>query len=83
MEETFPDAYKIAQVIPLFKGGDKENPSSYRPISLLPTLGKLFEKVISLRTIKFLDKCDLLSKHQFGFRCKFSTEHAITDIYEK
>ena len=36
-----------------------------------------------MRTIKFLDKCDLLSKHQFGFRSKFSTEHAITDIYEK
>ena len=42
-EGTFPDAYKIAQVIPLFKGGDRENPNSYRPISLLPTLGKLFE----------------------------------------
>ena len=82
-EGTFPDVYKIAQVIPLFKGGDKENPNSYRPISLLPTLGKLFEKVLSLRTIKFLDKCDILSQHQFGFRSKFSTEHAITDIYEK
>ena len=80
---VFPDAYKIAQVIPLFKGGDKENPNSYRPISLLPTLGKLFEKVISTRVIKFLDKSNILSKHQFGFRAKFSTEHAITDIHEK
>ena len=35
---TFPDAYKIAQVIPLFKGGDKTNPNSYRPISLPPAI---------------------------------------------
>ena len=77
---VFPDAYKIAQVIPLFKGGDQENPNSYRPISLLPTLGKLFEKILSTRIIKFLDKSDILSKHQFGFRAKFATEHAIADI---
>ena len=58
---VFPDAYKIAQVIPLFKGGDQENenPTSYRPISLLPTLGKLFEKILSTRIIKFLDKSDI------------------------
>ena len=80
---TFPNSYKIAQVIPLFKGGDKESPNSYRPISLLPSIGKLFEKLISLRMVKFLDKFDILSKDQFGFRAKFATEHAITDIHEK
>ena len=37
MEGVFPDCYKIAQVIPLFKGGDKEDRNCYRPISLLPT----------------------------------------------
>ena len=46
---VFPDAYKIAKVIPLFKkGGDKESLDSYRPISLLPALGKLLEKLISV-----------------------------------
>ena len=45
-KNTFPSAYKVAKVIPLFKGGDKENPNCYRPISLLPTLGKLFEKLL-------------------------------------
>ena len=79
----FPGVYKIAQVIPLFKRGDKENPNSYRPISLLPTLGKLFEKLLCLRMINFLNKSNILSKYQFGFRAKFATEHAITDIYEK
>ena len=37
----FPDSYKIAQVIPLFKGGDREDPHCYRPISLLPTISKI------------------------------------------
>ena len=46
-EGVFPKAYKTAQVIPLFKGGDRENVNSYRPISLLPVLGKLLEKLIS------------------------------------
>ena len=80
---TFPDPYKIAQVIPLFKGGDKTNPNSYRPISLLPAIGKLFEKLLAKRLINFLVKYDLFSKHQFGFRAKFSTEYAATDLYEK
>ena len=80
---TFPDDYKIAKVIPLFKGGDKTNPNSYRPISLLPAIGKLFEKLLAKRLINFLVKYELFSKHQFGFRSKFSTEYAATDLYEK
>ena len=79
----FPDVYKIAKVIPLFKGGDKEDMNCYRPISLQPSIGKLFEKVISSRIISYLDQFNLLSPHQFGFRAKFSTEHAVLDIYEK
>ena len=79
----FPDIYKIAQVIPLFKGGDKEDLNCYRPISLLPSIGKLFEKVISIRVTNYLNHFNLLSPHQFGFRENFSTEHAILDIHEK
>ena len=79
----FPESFKIAQVVPLFKGGDKENPTSYRPISLLPALGKLLEKLVSVRTLNFFNENDILSKHQFGFRKSFSTEFAILDIYEK
>ena len=43
----------------------------------------MFEKLLFARTIKFLDKFNILSRHQFGFRSKFATEYAITDIYEK
>ena len=53
---VFPDCFKKAQVVPLFKGGEKDSRSCYRPISLLPALGKLFEKVVSIRTTEFLNK---------------------------
>ncbi len=79
----FPDIYKLAQVIPLYKGGDKENLNSYRPISLLPALGKLLEKIVSSRTVSFFEENDLFSPYQFGFRAKFSTEYTVLDIYEK
>ena len=41
-EGVFPDSFKIAQVIPLFKGGDRQDLNCYRPISLLPTISKEF-----------------------------------------
>ena len=53
---VFPNCFKIAQVVPLFKGGDKENPSCYRPISLLPSLGKLLEKIVSFRALDHLNE---------------------------
>ena len=52
----FPDCFKIAQVVPLFKGGDSENPTCYRPISLLPALGKLLEKLVSVRALNHLNE---------------------------
>ena len=79
----FPDIFKIAQVIPLHKGGDKENCNNYRPISLLPAIGKLFEKLISYRLIHHLDSHNILSHHQYGFRKNYSTELAVNDIHEK
>ena len=82
-EGVFPDSFKIAQVIPLFKGGKKDDRNCYRPISLLPTISKLFEKILARRLIKFLTKYKILSKDQFGFRAKFSTEYAIADIHDK
>jgi len=70
-------------VVPLFKGGDKNDPSCYRPISLLPALGKLLEKVVSTQIVDYLNENNLISSKQYGFREGFSTELAVLDIYEK
>ena len=57
MEEgIFPDMLKTACIIPLYKGEEKSEPTNYRPISLLPIFGKLFEKIIETRLVKFFDK---------------------------
>ena len=82
-QSTFPGLYKVAKVIPLFKGGNREDVNCYRPMSLLPAFGKILEKLISLRTIKYLDENDILSPHQFGFRKNLGTEYAIMDMCEK
>ena len=80
---VFPECFKLAQVTPLFKGGDKSDLGCYRPISLLPAFSKILEKVIQVRMMNFLSENSILSEEQFGFRPKFTTEYAILDIYEK
>ena len=53
-EGFFPVFIKTAKVIPLHKNRNFENPSNYRPISLLSSLGKMFEKVLNTRMVEFL-----------------------------
>ena len=74
---VFPDVLKIARVIPLYKSGDKNEISNYRPISLLPVFSKIFEKLIHSRVEKFLDKHKVIYNKQFGFRKRHSTLHAL------
>ena len=64
----FPDEMKIAKVIPLFKSGDRCTTSNYRPISLLPPLSKIFEKIICEMLSARLEQTILLFDYQFGFR---------------
>ena len=73
----FPDSLKIARVIPLFKSGDRNDITNYRPISLLPVISKIFEKLIHARLISFFEKHDVLYNKQFGFRRRHSTIHAL------
>ena len=74
---------KIAKVIPLFKGGDRHILGNYRPISLLPQFGKIFEKVIAKRLTDFFNANNILTSHQFGFRKSYSTELAAVDVYDQ
>jgi hypothetical protein len=77
---TFPEKLKIARVIPVFKKGDAGEISNYRPISLLSVFDKIFEKIICSKLYKFLNKYNILYKHQYGFRQNHSTTSALTEI---
>ena len=74
---------KIAKVIPLFKSGDRCTTSNYRPISLFPTLSKIFEKIIYEMLSAHLEQNDFLFDYQFGFRKKRSTTLAILDFVKR
>ena len=74
---------KVAEVIPLYKGNEKDNTVNYRPISLLMTISKLLEKIIYKRVFKFLDKYELLYQSQYGFHNQHSCRQAITELTGK
>lgn len=86
-----PTAWKVAEVIMVPKPGkDLNEVSSYRPISLLPLIGKLFEKIIGKRLNSFIERMNLIPSHQFGFRKGHSTieqihriTHDIEEAFEK
>ena len=80
---VFPDKEEIAKVVPHYKSGPQDNPSNYRPISLLSVFGKVMEKLMHSRLYKFLDICDVLHPLQFGFREKHCTDHALISLTKK
>ena len=77
---VFPDNMKLADISPLFKGGNRHVLNNYRPISLLPTISKLLEKLVYARTYNFLDQKNILYNSQYGFCKKHSCEHAVTEV---
>lgn len=77
---VFPDQLKIAKVIPVYKKGSTSEVGNYRPISILPVFSKIFESIINKQLCAYLDKFDVLSKTQFGFRSKHSTKLALADL---
>ena len=77
----FPEELKLADIIPIHKKGDSNDKSNYRPISILPTISKVFEKVIFDQiNIFFKDK---FSKFLCGFRKGFSTQHTLMRLLQK
>ena len=76
----FPNSWKKSDVIPLFKKGDKGDVGNYRPISLLPCLSKIAEKVIVKQINSYFEFNNLFPKTQYGFRTKKSTEHALINL---
>ena len=71
---------KKAKIIPIFKTDDNTDANNYRPISLLLNFNRIFEKLIFNRMESFIEKNNLFSPSQYGFRKSHSTQHAILDI---
>ena len=80
---SFPDAFKIAKVMPLFKKGSKTDPSNYRPISLLPLLSKVFERFVLNQTEEFLSLNKVLYDYQSGFRKNYSKDTCLYFLNDK
>ncbi len=76
----FPTLWKIARVRPLFKSGINSEVNNYRPVSLIPIFGKIFEKYVKQNFSEFLSNNNLLSSQQFGFKRSHSTVDAIQTI---
>ena len=80
----YPTQLKLAKVIPTFKNkGDPRLVSNYRPISLLPNVNKIFERIVHKRLYSFLNKYNCIYELQFGFRAEHSTNHALLSLTEK
>ena len=80
---TFPDAMKIAEVIPLHKGKERYIESNYRPISLLTTMSKILEKIVYNRVYNFLNRTGQIVPTQYGFREGHSCDNAISHLVGK
>ena len=82
-EGVFPSKLKLAHGNPHFQKSDKTKCPNYRPISLLSNISKIFERIMYNRIETFLNANSILYKHQYGFRKKYSTDHAILSIVEQ
>lgn len=81
-EGVCPRHFKQAEIIPIYKSGDKFESTNYRPISLIPNLAKIFEKAVKCRLNSFFKKYNIINKEQFGFVEKKSTTDALGSITE-
>ena len=75
--DFFPVEFKLSCITPIFKSGDKNNPSNYRPIANLPCASKVFEYIVYTQLYDYFVSKNLLANKQFGFRHRCSTSFSI------
>jgi len=76
-EACYPDILKLATVVPVYKKGDSQDPKNYRPISLLPIVNKIFEKIILNKILDFMDTMEIKDTEQYGYKKSLGTSDAI------
>lgn len=80
-KNKLPSLWKKANVIPIHKKDEKDKLNNYRPVSILPVLSKIFERVIFKHVYNFFHEHKLLSNHQSGFRPNDSTVNQLAYLY--
>ena len=79
---VFPSRLKVSRTVPIFKAGCKDVLNNYRPISCLPVLSKVIEKIASRRLYNYLNLNNLLYMHQYGFQSGKSTCQPMVHIID-
>ena len=83
-ESCFPECWKVASVVPVFKNiRERSTAKNYRPVSLLSVVSKVFEKLVNNMIVDHLEKCDLFSDFQYGFRSSRSTADLLTVVSDR
>ena len=77
---VYPSLFKTAKIIPNFKKGDTNLVNNYRPIALLPTMSKIWEKLMNIQLQEKLDEFDIIIDDQYGFRKNHSTVNAVQKL---
>ena len=82
-KSAFPRYWKLYKTIGLYKGkGERDDPSSYRPISLLSPLSKVVEKAILIQFYQHMDENGLFNERSYTHKAGHSTLNALLDLSE-
>ena len=83
-ESCFPDCWKVSLMVPVFKNvGERSTAKNYCHVILLSVVSKVFEKLVNNRIVDHLEKCDLFSDFQYGFRSSQSTADLLTVVSDR
>ena len=82
IQSDIPDSWKHSIVHPLFKSGNPSDPANFRPISLVPVIMKVVERIVHQQLYAYLSHNHLLASSQHGFRPRHSTETALLSVTE-
>ena len=80
MENSLHSSIKTAKITPIFKSGDKNDLANFRPISVLSSFSKIFEKCMHSSLMSYLNTNNVLNPSQHGYRAQHNTTTAIIDL---
>ncbi len=79
---VFPNDMKNARVVPLFKKNNRADVGNYRPVSILSTISKIFERLVYEHVEEYLIRHELLYEQQSGFRAAYSTDTCLIHLFD-